>query len=316
MASAKTRVVELLFNDPSRWVGDRLVRPVATLPEVAAAIGQANREAENAGARTLSDRNPANFFKDFIRNVASANRNWPAAVLRAGYTGRQRTGAGDCFEFVGVAPRQALAFASAARTYPRLPASARYAVAQSLSLPLMQRMLARRDENWLQKVAVDLHLIQQHFALHHADERWPALREVSFMQSNLKQSATEIDGLFFGQGDGSQWLLITNEAKGARDDILEDQIRQQVAATKAMPDIRRALAALRADPAATQVVPLATKEVSASALSGIPGAPAATRATLLYIAEYEPVGLNAPVPASLSLARETLLAVSPPLRLT
>lgn len=315
MASAKTRVIEMLFADPSRWDGERLTRPVATLPEVAAAIGQANREAGATDAR-LSDRNPANFFKDFVRNVASANRNWPAAVLRAGYTGRQRTGAGDCFEFVAVPTGQAVAFVEAARPYPRLPASTRFAVAQSLSLPLMQRMLARRDENWLQKVAVDLHLIQQHFALHHADGRWPTLREVSFMQSNLKQSASEIDGLFFGQGDGSQWLLITNEAKGARDDILENQIRQQVAAAQAMPDIRRALRAMRADPAATQVVPLATKEVGVGALSGVPDAPASVHATLLYVAEYELVGLNAAVPASLSLARETLLAVSPPLRLT
>ena len=52
-----------------------------------------------------SENNPANFFKDFVRVIKSANKNWPASVLAAGYTARQSPGAGECLRVRRAAAR-------------------------------------------------------------------------------------------------------------------------------------------------------------------------------------------------------------------
>ena len=115
MASYKTVVIEALFE--ARW------DPAATevgasdadvsLDDVAGAIEDYNR----LHGTTYSTKNPANFFKDFIRKKAAANRAWPAAVLARGYTGKQLTGGGRCFRFEPLPPGQTEAFAR--RSCPR-----------------------------------------------------------------------------------------------------------------------------------------------------------------------------------------------------
>ena len=68
--SNKTPVIEILFN--KRWQGPKkpLTTPVVTLADVQDAI----RSYNNSKPRTkLSTRNPANFFKDFIRKRRSPN---------------------------------------------------------------------------------------------------------------------------------------------------------------------------------------------------------------------------------------------------
>lgn len=72
MASKKTEIIEKLFD--TRWDlnARTLSDPVITLDQVADAIRAYNTA--NRAAR-LSDRNPANFFKDFIRKKKSANEN-------------------------------------------------------------------------------------------------------------------------------------------------------------------------------------------------------------------------------------------------
>jgi|ERR1035438_879841 hypothetical protein len=94
MPSNKTRIIADLFDDASRWNGDLLDRPLVTLTEVQAAIHSHNLNNPND---TISSKNPANFFKDFIRKTSTANTNWPASVLGRGYTAKQTTGAGKSF---------------------------------------------------------------------------------------------------------------------------------------------------------------------------------------------------------------------------
>lgn len=160
MASAKTAVIELLFKQ--RWDQDRgtLRRPEVSLSDVSSAIRAVNPSLQEH--RRLTDRNPANFFKDFIRNRGSANSNWPASVLQRGYTARQTTGEGHCFEFVPLAHGQTEPF------LPLVPdpseSTPRHRI-ESASLPLASRKLGRKDEPWLIQVAVRLRLIQTHLAL-------------------------------------------------------------------------------------------------------------------------------------------------------
>src|SRR5438105_9220543 len=96
--SEKTHVIEAIFT--SRWDPrtKALADDLVTLDEVADRIRDLKLK--------LSDRNPANFFKDFVRKRSSANANWPQTVFAAGYTGRQETGGSTCFRFIRVSPGQ------------------------------------------------------------------------------------------------------------------------------------------------------------------------------------------------------------------
>lgn len=99
--SRKTAIIEELFS--RRWRGDSasLSDPQVSLSQVAEAIERHN--AENPES-TLSTKNPANFFKDFIRNKRSANANWPESVFSRGYTARQVTSHGLCFRPTSSSP--------------------------------------------------------------------------------------------------------------------------------------------------------------------------------------------------------------------
>lgn len=111
-------------------------------------------------------------------------------------------------------------------------------------------------------------------------------------------------------------MLVTVEAKGPKDDILPTQLRQQVVALQAMPAVSRALQALGADPSTVQVVPLALKVLGRGAVKSMPAtllSGVREHATVLYVAEYEPVLFTAAVLDAVSLRRETILAVRPAL---
>src|SRR5205823_5443876 len=111
--------------------------PVVTLKQLSVAIEQYNLQ--NPSTRPLSTRNPANFFKDLIRNRASSNLNWPASLWNRGYTARQKTGGGNAFEFVKAPVGQAEPFTSATQPYPRSPNLLRHTL-QSVSLPPLARL--------------------------------------------------------------------------------------------------------------------------------------------------------------------------------
>lgn len=310
MASQKTTIIESLFNDASRWDGKKLVRSIVTLVEVQAAIDAHNAKPD---AKAISPKNPANFFKDFVRKIKSAEKNWPASVLRAGFTGVQRTGKGDSFAFVPLPAGQATAFAATSAVYPKNPATAKFAVAQTLSLAVMTKVLARSDENWLQSVAVALHLPQAHLAIHPN----PALDfvEVGHMQSNVKLRKTKIDGLYFGRLANGRVALVTMEVKGLSDDVLESQVMEQIEAVQNMKAVKSLLAAMNATEADTVIFPMAMKLVSVEGASGVPGLKefAAVGRKFLYMADYGPVPFMGKRPPLLTPFGETLFDMRPPI---
>jgi hypothetical protein len=223
--SKKTEVIELIFDQLWDASSQSLSSSLVTLNRVAQAIVRYNRgkpRGEQLGAG-----NPANFFKDFIRNKDSANRNWPASVFSRGYTAVQRTGKNSCFEFVPRQPGQTEPFPLQIIHTQSTSAPHRL---ESISMPLASRRLGRRDESWLMQVLVRLRVIETHLALHSKKN----ILQLDLLQMSIKQRGAEIDGLFLAvEGSVSpppstRELLVICEAKMRRDDILEDQIVSQV----------------------------------------------------------------------------------------
>ena len=221
MPSYKTEVIKRLFDGRWRSGVAPLTDPLVTLDDVQAGIRAYNKR----HGTERSDRNPANFFKDFVRNRDSANRNWPPSVLGRGYTARQSTGGGDAFVFVPLAPGQTEAF-----PVDRIPAptdeTPRHAI-QSVSLPLASRKLGRDEETWLTQVLVRLHVIETHLSVYSPRE----FEQVDHLQMSMKLRRAEVDSVYLalerGEGSAPQSFLVTCEAKGGSDDILEDQLLAQ-----------------------------------------------------------------------------------------
>lgn len=125
--SQKTQVIEHLFEKHWDAANGALDKTLMSLDDVAQAI----RECNKLYGSTLSDRNPANFMKDLLRG-ANASKNWPASVAAQRFTGIQRTGDGECFEFIPYRPGQTEPFPDAFKVREDAP---RFLV-QSISLPL------------------------------------------------------------------------------------------------------------------------------------------------------------------------------------
>jgi hypothetical protein len=139
---------------------------------------------------------------------------------------RQRPGGQRVFEFVDFAPGQTEPFPN------KYPASAAIVPTpvEAVSLSLAKRRLGRRDESWLIQVAVELRLVQTHFATRSALN----IVEVSHLQTGVKLGKSEIDSLFIAQvrtqSNDHEQVLITCEAKQDGQRILEHQIVEQVVA--------------------------------------------------------------------------------------
>lgn len=220
MASRKTNVIEHLFEKYWDEASQSLRKSLMSLEDVALAI----RECNKIHGTSLSDRNPANFMKDLMRG-ANASANWPKSVAERGYTAYQRTGDGDVFEFVPYQDEQTEAFPDAFKT--RLDAP-RYPV-QSISLPLVTKMLGRSDETWLVQTAINLRVVETHFAVAAA---FPLI-ELSHLQMGIKLRQTEIDAIFLGKTgdiDNPESIIVTCEAKHYKDPIIPTQIINQVQA--------------------------------------------------------------------------------------
>ena len=227
MASLKTEVVEFLFNKYWDERSGTLRKSLMSLDEVADAIRQTNV----GRPKKLKANNPANFMKDLLRG-ANASKNWPASVAARHFMGVQRTGDGECFEFVPYEPGQTEPFPD---KFPIRSGAMRFAV-QSLSLPLATKTLGRSDETWLVQTAVNLRVVETHFSVAPA---FPLL-EVSHLQMGIKLRSTEIDALFLGKvGDWKNptSVLITCEAKQAKDRFIESQVINQVQAAFATADV-------------------------------------------------------------------------------
>lgn len=281
MASYKTDVIEALFGERFDQVNQVVKNPVISLEEV----GEGIRAYNETNGTKHSTRNPANFFKDFIRVRKSGNLNWPKSVFKNGYTGRQVTEHGACFEFVPVVqgqdePFPAVAFAQPSGTTPK------YQI-ESVSLPLASRRLGRKDEPWMIQVITRLRIVESHFSL--SSNR--AIKQLDLLQLNVKLSGTEIDALFLAIEETSpdvfEEVIVTCEAKVGRDDILEDQIINQAKAPFAMKQVKQ-----------NRVIPLAVKCVAASTI---------------FVVEFNELNRDGYEEVdSLTVAAESLFEIKPP----
>jgi hypothetical protein len=285
MASRKTPVIEALFN--ARWnaTTNSLSNPLVTLQDVEAAIQTYNQTAQSGSQ--LSTGNLANFFKDFIRKKDSANGNWPTTVLHRGYTARQVTGANRCFEFVQLAAGQTVPFPLTA--IPAPTASTPRRQVESVSMPLASRRLGRTDESWLLQVVVRLRVLETHLSLVSGRH----VVQMDLLQLGVKLSGTEIDALFLVVEEDRTTnpptlveVLVTCEAKPARDDILEDQVLAQAQAVFLMQAVTQ-----------NAVVPMAVKTVGLSEI---------------HVVEFGPVTRAAPATTSLTIASQAVYELVPP----
>ena len=156
MPSEKTIIIEYLFGKHWDEATCALQKSVMTLGDISDAIRKCNA----TKGTSLSDRNPANFMKDFMRGN-SASKNWPEALAALRYTAVQRTGTGDGFEFIQFSPNQSELFPDSFR----MPEDAPRYLVQSISLPLVTKSLGRRDESWLIQTAITLRIVETHFAI-------------------------------------------------------------------------------------------------------------------------------------------------------
>lgn len=223
--SQKTIVIERIFDllyDPSKGT---LSRSVVTAADLEDAKRYCN---EFLGATIKLDGNPFNFMKDIVRGTAAA-KIWPDRVRQRGFVGEQRTGDGNIFAFVPVVAGVSESFEVDFRPSDDTP---RYQI-QSLSLPLASKALGRTDESWLLQVAVNLRIIESHFAI--GENRQIEALELNHLQMDIKLRKVQIDALYMAKCapsllDPTGTVLITVEAKQGSQRILTEQIARQVRA--------------------------------------------------------------------------------------
>ena len=219
MALEKT-VIEYLFFEYWDPKAKRMDKSVMSMRDVQEAIRRCN---EKHGSN-LSDRNPANFMKDMVRGQG-ASRNWPDSLKALRFTAVQRPGAGDVFEFIPYRPGQTEPFPD---SYKPTEATPRFIV-QSVSMPLAAKELGRSDEPWLIQTAVNLRIVETHFAVV-SDQ---PIAQLTHLQMSVKVRETEIDAIFLAtcKTDKAEYRsIVTCEAKQSRERALDHQIINQVRA--------------------------------------------------------------------------------------
>jgi hypothetical protein len=230
----KEYVFEKCFNE--RWdESSGTVRsPVVTVREVAEATAEWLASHPNVDPKKVGNRYA--FFKDFIRNLKRANKRWPKSILDRKYTARQLTGGGASFEFVPLRPGQIIPFPNAV---PPPDRSTPTHGIESISMPLASRLLGRADEPWLIQVLVRLHVIETHLSLYSTRN----ILQIDHLQMSVKLYLSEIDALFLAVEDiglgKTQEVIVTCEAKGLHDDILESQVLLQVESVFQSPNMNQ-----------------------------------------------------------------------------
>lgn len=221
--SDKTWVIERIFNQLYDEESKTLTRDVVTFEDVLVAIREQNAL---KGKEVLSDRNPANFFKDFPRRASSANKNFPKSVFERGYTAEQVVGDGRSFRFVPIAEGQTVPFPE--DQVPGLDMEAKKFQVQSLSISRAAKDLGREDENWAVQVVVNAKVVETHFALNSKRK----VLQVDFLQSGVKLRHSEIDALFLLTEEGEKegevtYSVATCEVKGAQEQATTSQLIRQ-----------------------------------------------------------------------------------------
>jgi hypothetical protein len=219
LPSKKTPIIQYLFD--LHWDGgaQKLHKTVMTQVDVQNAI----RHFRDSGT-DLSDRNVANFMKDIVRGQ-NASRMWPQALTARRFTAVQATGEGNVFEFVPFLEGQTEPFPDKFRARDDL----RRHLISSVSVPLFARDLGRADEPWLIQTAVNLGVLEAHFGVYSPLN----VLQLTHLQMSVKLRATEIDALFLAicrDEAQERRVLVTCEAKQARERILEQQIIEQISA--------------------------------------------------------------------------------------
>lgn len=223
--SQKTIVIQRIFDLLYDPVTQKLKRSIVTATDLEEAKRYCN---EHLGATIKLDSNPFNFMKDIVRGKAAA-KIWPDKVRNLGFLGEQRTGGGNIFEFVPIIEGNLGSFDVDFRPSLDTP---NYQV-QSLSLPLASKALGRSDESWLLQVAVNLRIIETHFAV--GENRQIEALELNHLQMDIKLRKVQIDALYLAKHvpshDSPEGVaLITVEAKQGNQRILTEQIARQVRA--------------------------------------------------------------------------------------
>ncbi|CAE6688324.1 hypothetical protein [Paraburkholderia haematera] len=223
--SQKTIVIEHIFDSLYDPVSGRLERTIVTATDVQDAKRFCN---EHHGTTIKLDSNPFNFMKDIVRGTGAA-RIWPDRVRQLGFVGEQATGDGKVFEFLPVVAGTSEGFEVNFRPTADTPTFP----VQSLSLPVASKALGRTDESWLLQVAVNLRIVESHFAI--GEKKQIEAVELNHLQMDVKLRRVQIDALFLakcepGLENQSGGVLITVEAKQGNQRILTEQIARQVKA--------------------------------------------------------------------------------------
>ncbi|MDB5470422.1 MAG: hypothetical protein JWR84_1982 [Caulobacter sp.] len=215
--------------------------------------------------------NPANFLKDIVRRVGASGL-WPPELTAQRVTARQRFGGKRVLEFIPFDVDQTEPFPD------RFEPDARTAVydIQSISLPHAARRLGREEETWLAQIVVNLGIIESQIAFQ--STMAGRVKDLVHLQIGMK-TQPEIDATFILTassiaGDKEEHILITCEAKGDGERLLEDQIRFQIhqgfKSTKHL-----------SDPFISGVKPIAVKLVTDPAGDG--------RERLIYVVEFRTI---------------------------
>lgn len=215
MPSAKTQVIDWIFNAKYDVCLGTLSDPVVTMDDIADGI-------EKTGAK-LSASNPANFWKDLTRSgAAGLNRNWPPSVFQHGYAGGDAIGHSEraVFMFVPVEEGQEEPFIDEVPYDENLPVTK----LQSLSMPQVMKALGRGGENWHAQVSDRLNVVSSFFALYSPRNIEPRrVDEVNFLQTGIKMREGETDAAFSLLADDGQWL-VSVEVKGKSEQLHLPQI--------------------------------------------------------------------------------------------
>lgn len=187
------------------------------------------RDAIQSTGVTLGLANQANFLKDIIRSP-NANQIWPDRLKSLGVTARQCYGQKRVFQFLPYRAGQTEPFPD---EFPVDTNTATHDL-QSVSMPFAARQLGRKDESWLTQIAVNSRLVESQLSIYSPDRE--RLRDVTHLQMSIK-TQPEIDAAFLASygTDGrmssptSDYVFISCEAKQAKQRLLPDQLREQVA---------------------------------------------------------------------------------------
>lgn len=223
--SKKPAVIEHIFDQLFDPASGTLIRTVVTAEDLENAKRFCN---EKLGLEIRLNSNPFNFMKDIVRSN-SGTRIWPERIRQLGFRGEQCTGDGNIFEFVSIAVGDD---ADDPLDFRPTDDTNSYFI-QSLSLPIASKTLGRTDESWLLQVAVNLRVIESHFAI--GENKQIDALELNHLQMDIKLRKVQIDALYLARcapsdSDTSGSVLITVEAKQGDQRVLIEQIARQVRA--------------------------------------------------------------------------------------